>query len=98
VQGDGDLNQALQEFALGLGSNPPGILQGLVGFKELGRIKEDKALVDETIEIALGRLIHDGRLSGFMRGLHDVWGEESANIASISSEPRGFRAGRLLDA
>jgi hypothetical protein len=37
-----------------------------VGFKELGRIKEDKALAEETIEIALGRLIHHNRLGGFI--------------------------------
>lgn len=66
VEGDGDLNQALQKLALGLGSNPPDILQDLVGFKELGRIKEDKALVKENIEIALGRLIHHNRLGGFI--------------------------------
>ena len=65
VEGDGDLNQALQEFALGLRSDPPDILQGLMGFKELGRVKEDEALVKENIEIALGRLIHGSRLGGF---------------------------------
>jgi len=39
VEGDGDLNQPLQEFALGLRSDPPDILQGLMGFKELDALK-----------------------------------------------------------
>ena len=67
MEGDCDLNQALQEFALGLGSDPPDILQGLVGFKELGPIKEDKALVKKTVEIVFGWPIHDSRLGRFIR-------------------------------
>jgi hypothetical protein len=83
VEGDCDLNQALQEFALGLGSDPPDILQGLVGFKELGRIKEDKALVKKTVEIVFGWPIHDSR-SG--RSSDNGRREESTNIASFSRQ------------
>ena len=83
VEGDGDLNQALQKLALGLGSNPPDILQDLVGFKELGCIKEDKALVKETIEIALGSMIHDRRLAGLAREWRNERSEESANTTNI---------------
>jgi hypothetical protein len=66
VESDGDLNQALQKFALGRGSGSPDILQDLVGFKELGGIKEDKAFAKKTIEIAFCRLIHGSRLDGFI--------------------------------
>ncbi len=67
VKGDGDLDKALQKLALGLGSGSPDILQDFVGFKELGGIKEDKALVKDTVEIVLGRLIHGNATGGFSR-------------------------------
>ncbi len=70
MQGDGDLDKALQKLALRLGSGTPDILQQLVGFKELGGIKEDKALMEKTIQIAFARVTHDGRLNGLIPG----WG------------------------
>jgi hypothetical protein len=91
VESDGDLNQALQEFALGLGSGPPDILQDLVGFKELGVIKEDKALVKKTVEVALGMLIHGSRLAGFIRGLA-VGGEKKARTSRALPASHGDSA------
>jgi hypothetical protein len=84
VEGDGDLDEALQKLALGLGSGPPDILQDLVGFKELGGIKEDKALAKKTVGIVVGRLIHGTRVGGFSRRLNNGRREESANIANSS--------------
>lgn len=81
MQGNGDLNQALQKLALGLGSGPPDILQSFVGFKELGRIKEDKAFTEKAIEIARGSLLHDRSLDGVIREGGKGRREESANIA-----------------
>ena len=53
MQGDCNLDQALQKFAFGLRLRPPDILQDFVGFKEMGGVEQRKSLEERVVRRGL---------------------------------------------
>jgi hypothetical protein len=86
VKGNRDLDQTLEKFAFWRVSLPPDILQRLVGFKELGGVEEPDALMKKTIQVTLGKLVHDRRFDGW----HDEG--RKRETTRISGKPRAFPA------